>query len=135
MFKNTDITLSDIGDLMFAFAEDHCILSTPRRTLVTSYFSKTILLATPLLQWYLKHGLVVSHIYQVVEYKPKPRFRVFGDSVSDARRQGDLYQDKAFIASRQLGVRQDRDQRRTTPQRLFSKRRSSCPGCKQLSGV
>ena len=29
MFKNTDLTLSDIGDLMRAFAEDHYILSTP----------------------------------------------------------------------------------------------------------
>ena len=80
---------------MRAFAEDHCILSTPRRTLVASYFSKTILLPTPLLQWYLKHGLVISHIYKVVDYEPKPRFRVFGDSVSDARRQCDLHQDKS----------------------------------------
>ena len=80
---------------MRALAEDHCILSTPRRTLVASYFSKTILLLKPLLQWYLKHGLVVPHIYKVVEYESKPRFRVFGDSVSDARRQGDLHQDKS----------------------------------------
>ena len=62
VFKNTDITRSDISDFMRTFAEDHGILTTSRRTLVASYFDKKTLLTTPLLLWYLKHGLVISHI-------------------------------------------------------------------------
>ena len=59
-----------------------------------------ILLATPLLQWYLAHGLVVDRVYQIVEYERKPcgKFRQFGESVSTARRAGDADPDKAIIA-------------------------------------
>ena len=61
-------------------------------------FCKKIILTTPLLHWYLKHGLVVSHVYKVVDYGPKPCFRGFGDYVSDARRQGDVDPDRAITA-------------------------------------
>ena len=33
--------------------------------------AKNIFLATPLLRWYLEHGLVVDKIYEVVEYVPE----------------------------------------------------------------
>ena len=48
------------------------LIKQPRRT--------HFLLATPLLQWYLKHGLVVSHIYQII------------------CREGDVHPDKTVIA-------------------------------------
>ena len=85
IFKNTTVTRDDIGPFMQQYAEEHDIMSTPRRMLVGSYRGDKILLATPLLQWYLAHGLVVDHVYQVVEYK-----RNFGESVSAARRNGDV---------------------------------------------
>ena len=66
--------------------------------LVGSYHGKKILLATPLLQWYLTHGLVVDRVYQIVEYERKPCFQQFGESVSAARRDGDADPDKAIIA-------------------------------------
>ena len=44
------------------------------------------------------HGLIVDHVYQVVEYEPKPCFRHSGESVSTARRAGDADSDKAIIA-------------------------------------
>ena len=55
-------------------------------------------IATPLLKWYLQHGLVVSHIYQVIEYSPMACFRQFMDEVSDARRAGDADPDMAILA-------------------------------------
>ena len=60
----------------------------------------TVTRVTPLWirQWYLMHGLIVDHVYQVVEYEPKPCFRHFGESVSTARRAGDADPDKAIIA-------------------------------------
>ena len=54
------------------------------------------MLATPLLKWYLEHGLKVTKVHQVVEFTPKPCFKPFGDAVSDARRAGDA--SKAIIA-------------------------------------
>ena len=54
--------------------------------------------ATPLLRWYLDHGLEVLHVYQIIEYDPIPCFRRFGDAVSTARREGDVHRDKNIIA-------------------------------------
>ena len=98
IFKNATVTRDDIGPFMRQYAEEHDIMSTPRRMLVGSYRGEKILLTTPLLQWYLAHGLVVDRVYQIVEYSPKPCFQQFGDSVSAARHAGDSDPDKAIIA-------------------------------------
>ena len=98
IFKNTTVTRDDIGPFMRQYAEEHDIMSTPRRMLVGSFHGIKLLLATPLLRWYLAHGLVVDRVYQIVEYSPKPCFQNFGDSVSAARRAGDADPDKSIIA-------------------------------------
>ena len=98
IFKNTTVTRDDIGSFMRQYAVDHDIMSTPRRMLVGSYRGDKILLATPLLQWYLAHGLVIDRVYQVVEYHREACFRHFGESVSAARREGDADPDKTIIA-------------------------------------
>ena len=98
IFKNTTVTRNDIGPFMRDYAEEHDIMSAPRRMLVGSYRGDKILLSTPLLQWYLMHGLIVDHVYQVIEYSPKPCFRHFRESVSASRRAGDADPDKAIIA-------------------------------------
>ena len=59
---------------------------------------KKILLATPVLKWYLEHGLEVTRVCQVIEYTPKPCFKPFGDAVSNAHRAGDADPSKAIIA-------------------------------------
>ena len=71
IFKNTEISRDDIGDFMKAFGEEHNIMPKPRQSLIGTFFGKKILLITPLLKWYLAHGLQVTKIYQVVEYTPK----------------------------------------------------------------
>ena len=98
IFENASVTRDDIGPFMRNYAEENDIMSTPRRMLIGSYRGEKILLATPLLRWYLAHGLVVDHVYQIIEYEPKPCFQNFGDSVSAARRAGDADPDKAIIA-------------------------------------
>ena len=98
VFKNISLIREDLGPFMRRYAEEHDIMKTPRRMLVGSYCGDKILLATPLLRWYLDHGLEVLHVYQVVEYDPIPCFRRFGDAVSKARREGDVHQDKTIIA-------------------------------------
>ena len=98
IFKNANVSRDDIGPFMRQYAEEHDIMSTPRRMLVGSYRGEKILLTTPLLRWYLAHGLVVDRVYQIIEYEPKPCFQNFGDSVFAARRAGDADPDKAIIA-------------------------------------
>ena len=98
VFKNTTVSRDDIGPFMRQYARNNDIMSTPRRMLVGSYQGEKILLATPLLQWYLTHGLVAEQVYQIIEFQPNPCFRRFGESVSTARRGGDSDPNKTIIA-------------------------------------
>ena len=98
VFKNTNIRRDDIGDFMKAYAEEHNIMAQLRRSLIGSMKGEKILLATPLLKWYLEHGLEVTKVHQVVEFTPKPCCKSFGDAVSDERWAGDANPSKAIIA-------------------------------------
>ena len=49
----------------------------PRKLLVGGMKAKRLLLLTPLLRWYLNHGLVVTHVYQLIEFSPKSCFKQF----------------------------------------------------------
>ena len=64
IFKNTKISLDDIGEHMQTFAKKHDIMTTPRRALIGSYKGKKILLGTPLLKFYLEEGLKVTCVYR-----------------------------------------------------------------------
>ena len=83
---------------MQQYAKEHSIKDVPRRLLIGSYFGKKICLSTPLLKWYLNHGLVVTHIYTAVEYIPNSAFNSFMTQVAQARLDGDHDNDKALIA-------------------------------------
>ena len=98
IFKNIKISLDDIGEMMREYAAENKLMSQPRRSLIGSYIGKKVLLATPLLKWYLELGLIVTKIYQVTEYQPKACFHQFGENVSQGRRNGDSDPDQAIIA-------------------------------------
>ena len=83
---------------MQAHIWEYQLSDKPRRLLVGGLNAQQILLVTPLLQWYLQHGLVVTNIYQVVEYQQDRCFLDFVREVSDARRQGDIDPDTATSA-------------------------------------
>ena len=98
LFCTTDIAFDDIGEHMQAHIWEHRLSDKPRRLLVGGMKARQMLLATPLVQWYLNHGLVITRIYQVVEFQQQRCFRDFVREVSDARRQGDIDPDTAIIA-------------------------------------
>jgi hypothetical protein len=52
-------------------------------------YGEKIMVISPLLKWYVEHGLKVTQIHQVVEYTPAACFQKFGENISDARRAGD----------------------------------------------
>ena len=51
--------------------------------------AKKILLYTPLIKWYLQHGLRLKAVYQMVEYELGQLFSWFPEEVANARRQTD----------------------------------------------
>ena len=95
IFKNVDVCLNDVGELMQDYAKQHNIKDVPRRLLIGSYFGKKIGLSTPLLKWYLEHALVITHIYTVIEYIPNAAFNSF---IAQAHLDGDHDKDNTLIA-------------------------------------
>ena len=60
ILKNVDICLDDVGEFMQEYAKQQNIKDVPCCLLIGSYFGKKIGLLTPLLKWYLEHGLVIT---------------------------------------------------------------------------
>ena len=98
IFKNIDIKLENISEHMQEFAKSSGHLKQPQRMLIGSLKGEKILLLTPLAKWYVNHGLKITKIHQIVQYKPIKCFEKFGTSVSDARREGDVDSSKALLA-------------------------------------
>lgn len=88
IFKNTTVTEDDIGAYMKQYMKEAGVKFTDTRYLIGSMFGEKILLITPLIKWYLEHGLIVQKVHQVVQFNPKRCFKRFADEVSDDRRAG-----------------------------------------------
>ncbi|KAL5019000.1 hypothetical protein ScPMuIL_004722, partial [Solemya velum] len=98
LFCNTEVPYDIIGDHMQVHAKRFGLSEKPRRLLVGGMKAKQMLIATPLLKWYVEHGMRVTKIYQVVEYANNQCFRQFVEDVSNARREGDEVSEKSIIA-------------------------------------
>ena len=98
LFCNTDVPFEAIGTHMQQHVNQHNLSKSPRRLLIGGMKGRQMLIATPLLKWYLNHGMVVTKIYQLIEYQDKRCFKKFVKEVSDARRTGDIDPDTAIIA-------------------------------------
>ena len=85
------------GDHMLNIAREQSIDLKSRRLLVGGMKAEKILLASPLLEYYLSEGLVVTHIYQIIEYAAETPFKSFLTQVTEARRRGDLDPSKVII--------------------------------------
>ena len=83
---------------MKTFAEDSGFLKRPQRCLIGSMHAQKQLFLTTLLNWY-EHELVITHIHQVVQYHPLTIFEPFGESVTEARRNGDVDLDLRLLAN------------------------------------
>ena len=88
IFKNVEVTSDDIGDFMESYLQECGRKFQNTRYLIGSMFGNKILLITPILKWYLEHGLVVTKDYQVIQFQPKKCFQRFADQVSNDRRAG-----------------------------------------------
>ena len=98
IFCNVNVKFSDIGEHMQNFANQSKLSTNARKMLVSGTRAKKILLATPLVKWYLDHGMIVSKIYEVVEYRQSKCFTDFTKTVTQARRNGDLKLNSALLS-------------------------------------
>ena len=89
IFKNTVITEDDIGEYMSGYLRSANKTFKPTRYLIGSMFANRILIITPLLIWYVNHGVEVTDIHQIIEFAPKNCFKSFADNVTNDRRRGD----------------------------------------------
>ena len=89
IFCTVSLPHEEWGDLMQTVAEEQDLCKTPRTQLVGGMKARQIMLANPLLKWYLDNGLSVARVSQVVEYAPMKCFADFAQTMTQARRAGD----------------------------------------------
>ena len=99
IFINVALNRDHLSPHMLQHVQNTGEFSTPRRCLVGAMSATKILLLSELLRWYLEHGLVVTKIYQVIQYNAQPTFASFAQSVTEARRQGDSDLSKQLLAN------------------------------------
>ena len=91
------LSRSEVGEHMQAFAEQHDIMTTPRRALIDSNKGDKILLGTPWLKFCLDEGLVVTCVHMAVQCCSHPWLKPFADSVSTFRRAADTNPDQKIL--------------------------------------
>ena len=89
IFNNTEVSLKNVRQHMQEYAKHHDIKDVPLHLLISSYFGKKIGLATPLLKWYLEHGLIVTCIYTVIKYVPNAALKDLPVQVAKGKLHGD----------------------------------------------
>ncbi len=94
IFKSAEINFEDIREYMQNYHHENNIPFNKSNKLIGPYFGKDILSYTPLLEWYLQQGWVITKFYCDIKYTPEKSFQQFADELSDARRAGDI--DKAY---------------------------------------
>ena len=82
---------------MQTFIEKHDIKIKSRRLLISGLEAKDILLSTTLLQWYLEHGLIITHISEVLEFCKAYPFVKFVDEITKSRREGSRNKEKKIL--------------------------------------
>ena len=89
IFKNTEISMADIGEYMQAHCRNIARKSCVKRSLISSMSGENILLLIPLLKKYLEMSLVMTNIEFVIEYNGKCVFEWFINEVVNDRRMSD----------------------------------------------
>ena len=106
IFCTSEVPFEAFGEHMQRYVEEMGMGKNPRVLLVGGMSAQEILIATPLLRWYLQHGIEVTNIYQVVEYQQKRCFNGLAQSITEARRAGDINPDLKIMADTKKNARQ-----------------------------
>ena len=99
IFINAEVGFNDIGAHMQSHVEENNLDRKGKRLLLGVMKAEKILLATPLLKWYLLQGLEITKVYQTIEFDlDNNPFHGFVNSVTNARREGDRDPNKSILA-------------------------------------
>ena len=98
IFCTSDVSMNLVGDHMLNFMTENKLSLKPRRQLVSGTKASKILLATPLLRWYLQNGFKITHVYRVVEFQPEKCFKRLIEEGTQERREGDVDKTKSILA-------------------------------------
>jgi hypothetical protein len=98
IFGTMDIEFAHIGHHMQEHVINENLSKDSRRLLIGGMAARKMLFATPLLKWYLDHGMKITKVYQIIEFSSARCFTEFTTSVSKARRLGDVDPSKSIIA-------------------------------------
>ena len=101
LFVTCSIPTEVIGDTMQQYIEEKNLSKLPRRQLVAGRKASRVLLTTPLLNWYLKYGLVVTKVYQAVEWQFQRCLKKFCMEITSERRQASQDPSRAAHANKQ----------------------------------
>ena len=71
---------------MATFYEDAGDVADPQVSLISSYFGHLVLIPTPLLCWYLLNGLVVTHLYLLMQDDRRWGFKSLAGDCAQKRR-------------------------------------------------
>ena len=97
LFVTSEIPYESIGSHMRRYVRKQKLSKAPRTLLVGGLRAKKLLLFSPLLKWYIEQGLVVTSVYEIIEFSKQPCFSGFVDVIADARRAGDANKSKEII--------------------------------------
>lgn len=70
----------------------------PRKLLIGAMQAENILVFSPLLKWYMEHGIEVTAVHEAVCFSRSACFRKFCEEVSDSRRKGDVDSSETVMA-------------------------------------
>ena len=98
IFCTSEVPYEAFGQHMQEYVEKMGMGKKPRVLLVGGMSAQDILIATPLLRWYLEHGIEVTKIHQVVEFQQMKCFDGLSRSITEARRAADVDEKLKVIA-------------------------------------
>src|SRR3990167_9773255 len=82
---------------MGAFADERGLMKKPIRYLNSGYKARRIAVITPLLKFWLDHGVVLQKVHRVVQWSDEACFEAFAAKVTENRRLGDADSLFAFL--------------------------------------
>ena len=98
LFVNREVPEAAVPQEMLEYLIQTGRKRTAVKKLLGVFEADDILLYTPLLQWYLEHGLELKAVYTTIEYRPEKCLAWFVNQVTEPHRMGDADKEKAILA-------------------------------------
>ena len=102
LFATVEVPYELVGDYMKATIERLGKSKNNRVQLVSGLAAEKILLGTPATMWYLDHGLVITKLYQAIEFRGAPILNPLVNKLTNTRRQATADGDVATANRKKL---------------------------------